>query len=222
MKLSILLKVVVCGSVLPLASAALAENRVRTSDLIVFSTLVENQNGEAPEAPEDLLFDVDRCDPAVRNPVLAPNGHQLTWGEYSRVAGRASLRAGPRGTHVVIQLSGLIAHGVYTLWVVPFAEPGFTSDHAHMTGEGTLGPADGSKGSFRASAGGRAAIAVHHPAGPLSVFGEVGGFLPDEFEVHLVGAYHPNGQVYGPTPGPADHPNPLCFFVEQFAFAFRN
>jgi hypothetical protein len=56
----------------------------------------------------------------------------------------------------------------------------------------------------------------------LSEFGEVTGCLFDEFEFHLVGAYHPDGLTYGPTPGPADAPNLFCYFAEHFGFAFVN
>ena len=71
-------------------------------------------------ADEDLLFNKTVCpgqglhdafDPSL-NPVLAPDGHQITWGEYNQARGRVLLRCGPKGTHVVMHLSGLIPKGV--------------------------------------------------------------------------------------------------------------
>jgi hypothetical protein len=65
-------------------------------------------------------------------------------------------------------------------------------------------------------------LSVRQRAGTLSEFGEVTDCLFDEFEFHLVGAYHSDGQTYGPTPGPADAPNMFCYFVEHFGFVFRS
>jgi hypothetical protein len=176
------------------------------------------------DSADDLLLDVDACDPNqpdVLEAVVAPDGHQLTFGELSPVQGRATVKCSRQGTRVNMKLVGLIPGGVYTIWLLTFEEPGFTLDFAHLIGEGSLGPPDGSKNSFVASSAGKASLSVHQPAGALSEFGEATDCLFDEFEFHLVGAYHPNGQTYGPTPGPTDAPNPYCYFVEHFGFVFR-
>ncbi len=177
------------------------------------------------DSPDDLLLDADPCDPNepdVLEPVLAPDGHQLTLSEINGVEGRATVRCDDRGTRITMRLSGLIPHGVYTIWLLTFEEPGFTPDFEHLIGEGSLGPPDGRRNEFVASRRGRASLSVRQRAGELSEFGEVTDCLFDEFEFHLVGAYHPDGQTYGPTPGPADAPNMFCYFVEHFGFVFQS
>jgi hypothetical protein len=173
-------------------------------------------------ADEDLLFNKTVCPgqglhdafgPEL-NPVLAPDGHQISWGEYNQARGRVLLRCGPKGTHVVMHLSGLIPKGVYTIWVFTFAE-GVTGP----IGAGALGAPDGSHSAFVASASGEGNIVVHHPAGSLSVNGSVGSCLLDEYEFHLVGAYHSDGEVYGPTPAPIPASmGGACYWVPHFAF----
>lgn len=170
--------------------------------------------------PGDLLFNKQSCpgeglhdEFGLLNPVLAPDGHQLTWGEYSQVQGQASLRCGPNGTHVVIHLSGLIPKGVYTIWVFTFAE-----GVAGSVGAGALGAPDGSQSSFVASASGKGTIAVHHPAGELSAKGSVDSCLFDEYSFHLVGAYHLDGETYGPVPAPLPPPVGGCYWTPHFAF----
>lgn len=206
------------------AASSQADPPMRNSDAEFITDYMTSADGML-DSPDDLLLDLDPCDPEqpdLLDPVLAPDGHQLTLGELSPVAGRATVKCDDRGTRVRLRLSGLIPGGVYTVWLLTFTEPGFTPDFAHLIGEGSLGPPDGSKNSFVASEDGKAKLSVRQPAGALSEFGEVTNCLFDEFEFHLVGAYHPNGQTYGPTPGPADASNPFCFFVEHFGFVFQS
>jgi hypothetical protein len=205
------------------STSSQADPPVRNKDAEFITDFMTAEDGTL-DSPDDLLLDVNPCDldqPDVLEPILAPDGHQLTLGELSGVRGHATIRCDNRGTHVTMRLSGLIPGGVYTIWLLTFEEPGFTPDFAHLIGEGSLGPPDGSRNDFVASARGRAIISVLHPLGALSEFGEVTDCLFDEFEFHLVGAYHPNGQTYGPTPGPTDAPNPFCYFVEHFGFVFQ-
>ncbi len=91
-----------------------------------------------------MLLNADPCDPDqpdVLGPVLAPDGHQLTLGELSQVRGLATVKCDNRGTGVKIKLSGLIPGGVYTIWLLTFEQPGFTTDFAHLIGEGIVGAA---------------------------------------------------------------------------------
>src|SRR6185369_1844157 len=106
---------------------------------------------------------------------------------------RASVKCVKKGTHVVIEASGLVPNGVYSVWLLTFEAPGFTPDFAHLIGEGALGAPDGSDNTFTASDSGEAVISAFQPAGSLSEFGEVTGCLFDEFEFLVALVYHPNG-----------------------------
>lgn len=199
--------------------SSLADQRTIRGEAVFITDFIEAEDG-ALDSPNDLILDLDRCDGVTPNPVYAPDGHQLTLGELKNVKGRIALRCGRNATHVDMRLSGLIPNGVYTIWLLTFEAPGFDPTFAHLIGEGSLGPPDGSRNSFVASASGRASLSVRQPAGALSEFGHVGPCLFDEFEFHLVGVYHPDGMTYGPTPGPADAPNIFCYFIEHFGFSF--
>lgn len=204
----------------------LADSPVRNSNAELILDFLTAEDGTL-DSMDDLLMDADPCDPDnpdVLEPVLAPDGHWITLGELSQVAGKASIKCQTNGTQVVLQLSGLIPSGVYTIWLLTFEAPGFTPDFAHLIGEGTLGLLDGSSSTFVASSSGKARLMVRHPAGALSIGGEVGSCLLEEFEFHLVGAYHPDGLTYGPTPGPLDEDGQIgyCYFIEHFGFIFHS
>lgn len=193
---------------------------VRTDALLIDEFIIACDG--TLDSPDDLLCDGDcpEADPPL--PLLAPDGHHLTWGEFNQVDGQALVKCTERGTHVVIQLSGLVPHGVYTIWVLTFEAPGFTFDFAHWIGGGSLGTPDGTQNVVVASPNGRAAISVFHPGGALSEFGEVTDCLLDEFEFVLWGLYHLDGMTFGPSPVPeppeAAPLNPFCFVADQFAF----
>jgi hypothetical protein len=164
-----------------------------------------------PFAPSTLLYEA-----RAGNPILAPDGHQVTYGDFTAVTGRATAQCLTQGTHVVLKLQGLIPRGVYTIWSLTFRAPGFDPSFANLIGLGALGDADGSENSFRASESGEGALSALVNAGPLSVFGAIGACGLDEFEWHVVGAYHIDGQTHGATPGPDGTQ------VEQFAFIVKH
>jgi hypothetical protein len=153
-------------------------------------------------------------------PVSAPDGHTVTWGEFSAARGEISAKCVEAGTQVVLRLSNLIPGGVYTIWNVTFSEAGFQVPHPlflapSFIGVGPSGPSDGSRNTFRASASGRASISTITPEGPLGTFGEIGGCaLTDEFEWHVAGLYHMDGLSHGSDLGP------IGTMAEQFAFIF--
>ncbi len=155
------------------------------------------------------------------NPIIAPNGHHVTLGEYNTVEGRAQIKCLSNGTHVTLNLSNLIPNGTYTIWTLTFQAPGFdgtlASLFANLTGVGAFGLSDGSANTFVASASGKGQITRIVTAGNLSEFGSIGScVLSDEFEVHFIGAYHLDGNTYGPTPGPDGS------YIEHFGFIFKN
>lgn len=152
---------------------------------------------------------------------LGHDGRWLTWGEFSDVEGSISVDCRGSGTDVSFKTSGLIPNVLYTAWVVVFEDPGFdktTRDFAtafeNLVGVGSLGKNDGSENVFRADSEGEAMVSANHPKGDLSVFGEVGNCLLDEFEVHFVGAGHLDDQTWGPIPEPEGRGS----LAEQFSF----
>ncbi len=148
-------------------------------------------------------------------PVMAPDGSHITWSEFSTAKGSVSVRCQADGTRVEAELEGLIPNGVYTLWNVTFAEPGFEPTFANLSGVGAAGTSDGSRNAFIADASGRGSLTVTTPAGPLSQLGELGACaLTDVFEWHIVGLYHIDGLTHGPDLGPDGT------MAEQFAFVF--
>src|SRR6185503_11846439 len=146
---------------------------------------VYDQAGHPAVAGNTLLYGDGSgvCD--HRFPITAPDGHQVTLAEWTRANGTAMVKCVQKGTHVVIQLSGLIPNGVYTIWVGVFQAPGLTPDYSNIIALGALGQPDGSQNAFVASAHGEAVISAFQPSGPLSAFDDrdSAGCLLDEFEV---------------------------------------
>jgi hypothetical protein len=85
--------------------------------------------------------------------------------------------------------------------ITPAWEGSLTPDFSALVGLGALGLPDGSQNHFVASADGKAELSALHPAGALSMFGEVSGCLLKEYEVLLWLTLHLDNQTHGPTPG---------------------
>lgn len=157
---------------------------------------------------------------AGHQPILAPDGHHVTLGEFNEVTGTSKVKCLPQGTQVNLHLKNLIPNGVYTIWSLTFQSPGFDgtlSSFVNLTGQGALASNDGSANTFTASASGEGQITRIVPSGDLSVFGTLAScILTDEFEVHFVGVYHIDGMTYGAIPGPAGT------YIEQFGFIYKN
>ena len=162
-------------------------------------------------------------------PILAPDGHHVTAGEFSTVEGTAVAKCRAPGTQVTIHLSGLIPKAIYRIWIITFKEPGFNptlpNPFVNITGYGSLGPNDRSRNTFRASASGKGTIVRFIPEGEFSekIEGEItfaeDCLLTDVFEWHIFGAFQQPGQPHGPDVGtPAYYPNSA---VEQFVFIFK-
>lgn len=173
-------------------------------------------NPETTDADMPLITDLGR------EPVVDPDGEQVTWGEWSDVSGSISVECREEGTYAKLDLKGLIPNGVYTVWNVTFEEPGFTGEFAapglpaNVKAFGPVGPSNGSRSMFLASASGEGSIISTTPPGPLGTVGEIGACaLTEELEWHVVGLYHSDGKTYGPERGP-EGTN-----AEQFAFIFK-
>lgn len=192
-----------------------------SDDLVNLPFFVRAENGD-PIDPETTDPSTPLITDLGRAPVVAPDGHQVTWGEWSDVEGSVSVECLKRGTRVTLDLSGLIPHGVYTIWNVTFEPPGFTGEFeapafpANVIGVGPVGPKDGSRSAFLASASGEGSLSVVTSPGELGTLGEIGACaLTDEFEWHVVGLYHSDGKTHGPVRGPEGT------HAEQFAFIFK-
>ena len=173
---------------------------------------VQTEDDQLPSEDDQLLYEIRKD-----LPVLAPDGHHLTWGEFKKVTGTCEVECTEAGVKVTLKLNGLIPRGVYTIWNVVFDAPGMdpAQEMLGIDGVGAAGAGDGSDNSFVASADGRAEIAMTSPGGPLSMLGTIEDCpLTDNFEWHVVGTYHLDGKTYGPDLGPDGT------VAEQFAFVF--
>ena len=175
------------------------------------STLtIEDAKMQPPQGENTLIWDI-----AGHTPVVAPDGHQLTLGEFNKAQGYGEVKCINTGTHVTLHFKGLIPNGVYTVWTVTFQPPGFEETLSNVIGIGALGPGDGSQNSFTASPAGTASLSTTMPAGTMSEFGSVGPCLGSEFEIQFWTIYHMDGLTHGGSPGPEST------WVLQSLFQFR-
>lgn len=196
-------------------SMVIEEEPMATSDAMVnIPFFVETVDFNLPSDPSDLLFEN-----RLHNPLLAPDGHQITWGEFSAVRGTINVECSPEGTQVNLRVTGLIPDGVYTIWNVSVKDPGFdpAAEMFNIVGIGASGKGDGSDNTFVAGPDGTAEITTISQGGDLSMFGELSDCpLSEQFEWHVVGTYHLDGRTYGPDLGPDGT------VAEQFGFIFQN
>ena len=187
-----------------------AHDTFKTNEIGIVPLFLANKAGDTPTAPDEPLYENRKM-----NPVIAPDGHHLTFGEFSTAKGKLKMKCTKEGTQISLKMEGLIPFGLYSVWVLVFEEPGFTEDFAHETAEGVPGGNAGKYSSFVAGSDGTATYSQVVPEGPMSFFGEATDCLLDEYEVHVVGAYHIDGKTYGGELGPDG------VAVEQFGFEYR-
>jgi len=188
-----------------------------TNDAVItvpFFTI--DENGQMPSADDQLIYEIRK-----QNPIITPAGKHLNWGEFSTVKGISDVQCEENGVRVKLDLTGLIPKGVYTVWNVVFDAPGMdpTQEMIGVDGLGAAGIGDGSDNVFTASSDGKASIEILSPGGTLSMLSNTDlGTCPltDNFEWHVVGAYHLDGQTHGPSLGPDGTA------IEQFGFIFKN
>jgi hypothetical protein len=185
-----------------------------TKKNIVLPFFVEGAHLEwwANLADNDVIYEERQ-----HNAIMAPDGHQVTWGEFNAASGEAKINCTGQGTRLNMTIGGLIPNGVYSLFLVKYGAPGFDTTFSHITGFGVAGNPDGSENTIIASATGEGKLHVTCPQGNLSVSGfSVKCISEDEYEMHFVGIYHIDGQTHGATPGPAGT------YVENFDFIISN
>ncbi len=140
------------------------------------------------------LFEFTAC-----NPLVAPDGHQLTLSEFTAVQGAAFNRCVEGGTETVVFFNRLVPGGTYTAWL--FIGSAYWNPPPPPDGVGVLGRTNPIENFFTANEDGEGVLSLTTPAGPLSIFGEVGPcWLNAPGQLHLV--YHNDGATHGPLPGP--------------------
>lgn len=174
-----------------------AEGPVRQGLTGFFSSVVEDAAGVRPRAasdPSTLLYTS-----ALHTPLLAPDGHQLTWGEWRRPVtintSLVSAKCVQKGTHVVVEATGLVPNALYSVWLftqVTVGAPVSMGAVPSLVGDNAFRTDETGAGSFNAII----------PAGPLSLAGEAPACLFDNPVFVFQLAYHSDGQLYGGEPGP--------------------
>ncbi|WP_422106595.1 hypothetical protein [Winogradskyella sp.] len=191
-------------------------NRTETlSDVITVPFFIQNDTGNTPTNPNELIYEIRE-----NEPIVDTDGNHMSFGEFSTVEGSITVTCLRNGVDIDVTLSGLVPHGVYTLWHVTFNEGGIdpTQDMLNIRGIGAIGAGDGLDNFFIASPNGTANISAFSPTpSNLSMIGDIKDCpLYNEEEWHIVGSYHLDGKTYGPDLGPDGT------VVEQFAFVFTN
>ncbi len=192
------------------AAAAYAAPPIRLEFSRTLTGAIRDAGGVRPGPgtdPATLLFTA-----ALGTPLLAPDGHQLTWGEWDSIsalgASTASVKCVKKGSHVVIEYEGLIPNALYSVWL--FVQVLETSP----VDAGKLPSLNGKTIAFVSDENGFGMISSIAPAGPLSISGSITDCLFDFENFSLNLAYHSDGMLYGDVPGPDG------VTVQQFAFGF--
>jgi hypothetical protein len=183
------------------AISARADAGLSSTDLNLFARLdVGDASGNPATSPGTLLFNNRPRPDGTLAPVTAPDGHQITWGEWSAAEGqgRAGVVCITQGSYVSVRVSGLIPNGQYSIWIAVL------DAHGNSTAVGALGAQDGSENAFVADSTGLGRIHAILPAGPLNgpVPGPFDGCLTDEVEFQVHVAYHIDQMTHGHLPGP--------------------
>ncbi len=194
----------------PVKKDPLKGKTFQTDNIEPVHLFLADEKGNKPTNPKGLVYESRKM-----NPVLSPNGHHLTLEEFNAVKGKLTMTCTQEGTRIDLALEGLIPFATYSVWVLVFEAPGFTEDFAHEIAEGVPGGNEGLKSSFVAGSDGKATYSQIVPPGDMSYFGSVTHCLLDEYEVHIVGAYHLDGKTYGGELGPDGKA------VEQFGWMYQ-
>ncbi|HKA53062.1 MAG TPA: hypothetical protein VKJ47_05320 [Candidatus Binatia bacterium] len=199
-------------------ATAKAQATVRNTTVLRDVTQVRDENCNPEDATQGRiteatpghtpLFEFTGC-----NPLMAPDGHQLTLFEFKAVQGVAFNRCVDGGTETVVYFNGLVPGGTYTVWLG--VGEAFFRPPPPFDAQGALGRTDPIENFFTANEDGEGVLSRTTPAGPLSALGEVGPcWLDAPAQLHLV--YHNDGQTHGPVPGPRD----TWVVIARFLFRF--
>ena len=165
---------------------------------------IRNSQKLVPSDPEELIF---RNHSKGLFPILAPDGHQMTLGEWSLAQGISRISCNGTTTKYNLEFEGLIPHGVYTIWNLIFASSKRPGDSlGDQIGGGALGNSDGSQNVFTASADGEGNLSAFVSGGSTLGFSgnQPNCALTDAPGFMLVVLYHIDGKSYGDNPGPPE------------------
>lgn len=168
---------------------------------------VRNAQGQVPTSNSELLFTPLVFEEPLGQlyPIMAPDGHHVTFGEWRQARGTATVTCDGSMTRYELHFTNLIPNGVYTIWNFILNKNLKPTDpfnmSADVSGAGAL--KDGSSNILIASISGEAQLSLDVNPGSLSMFGSqpscaistAAGFV-------LVINYHIDGQTHGNTPGP--------------------
>jgi hypothetical protein len=159
--------------------------------------------------------------PAAPNPLIAPDNHQITLGEWIQANGNVSLQCTRKGTVITAAFTGLIPNAVYSVWIVVWGPGPANPDGSNLIGVGPVGAIDGSQNHFVSSSTGTGGVSALTPAETLSEIPyPIGACLlsnsdPNIGEVDIAVGYHLDGQTHGGV----SSPDP-CAFALQLGFPF--
>jgi hypothetical protein len=159
--------------------------------------------------------------PAAPNPILAPDGHTVTLGEWIQANGNVSLQCTKKGTEITAEFTGLIPNAVYSVWIVVWGPGPAKPDGSNLIGVGPVGASDGSQNHFVSSATGTGGVSAITPAETLpEIAYAIGNCLlsnddPNIGEVDIAVGYHLDGQTHGSI----SSPDP-CAFALQLGIPF--
>lgn len=141
-----------------------------------------------------LLFTQDAANPnpTPALPILAPDGHQITLGEWVRGFGEVNIKCIGKGTKYKMRFEGLIPNGVYT--VFQFTDIGTGRLATHPSGE--------DNSTFQADPDGDAVLSAVATPGPMTLAGVMPQCsLTDLQREFFVVLYHiDNRPGCGPSP----------------------
>ncbi len=178
--------------------------------MTVLPFFVKDESGNQPLDSQGKIYTKHN-----ENPITAPNGDHIKWGEFMSISGNAHANCTENGTLIDLTAYGLVPNGIYSLWNVIANAPGIDAGYEgyNIIGKGAAGRGDGLDNVFTASPEGKAQITLLSPSGSLSMFGEIEDCALTTPSVwYVVGCYHIDGKTYGKTQGPVGQS------VEQFAF----
>jgi hypothetical protein len=179
-------------------------------DLVQYWFDIEEENRQLPTNDADLVWDN-----RGHTPVSAPDGHQVTFGEFNKVYGQAEVASSPQGTSITIQLGGLIPNGQYSLWILTFKVPGFHGNYVNLIGNGALPVNNGTDNTFTASSNGSASISATMRAQSLSLLVQWVVAYVLNMRCTSWPRYHSKNLIHNGTPGDPGT------WVTQFMFPFR-
>lgn len=172
------------------------------------------------------ITDPDNLDPATplfesreNNPIDAPDGTQVTWGEFRGAEGAVIVKCTEQGTHSVAHLSGLTPKGLYSMWIDVFDDLGNRIGRFEYTETDEKGKSKGNV--FRASGSGEGHTAGFVAPRVLGNGTETSSCMLDDvkdekYNWRVVGIYH-----WGVEGTPQIDDENFGTFVEQIGFAFE-